>query len=109
METPVATGVTVKGVDPDGAVVPVPVRMTDCGEFEALPVTVKVAVLATALVGKKVTVIVQFAPTARLAGHPLESLVKSPFPEIVIWLIVSAEDEDELVSVTGWLTLEFTV
>ena len=96
-------------LDPVPAATPVPERMTVCGEFEALPLTVKVAVSAAEAVGEKVTVILQVAPTTKLAGQALESLVKSLFPERAMLLMVSTVVEEELVNVTVLLAVVFTV
>jgi hypothetical protein len=75
--------------------------VTDCGEFDALLVTTKVAVSATADVGVKVNWIVQLPPAARLAGQLFVPRTKSLalVPVIAIPLIVTAT-ADGLVAVT---------
>ena len=50
---------------------PVPVRLAVRGLPVALSVTASVALRVPAAVGLKVTLIVQLAPTARLAPQPL--------------------------------------
>ncbi len=50
-----------------------PERLAVCGLFEALSVTVRVAVSAPVVVGVKVTLIVQFAPAATLV------------PQLLVW------------------------
>jgi hypothetical protein len=108
-DIPVVEGVTVKGAELDVvAAVPVPVRVICCGEFEALPVTVKVAVSAAALLGVKVTLMLQVAFAARveeLAGQLFEAMTKSLLPVMAMLLTVSAEVEELLVSVTVWAAL----
>src|SRR5271157_4488534 len=97
--------VTVKVPDPPsftaGSVVadtlksqPVPVRGTVCGLPTALSVIVSVPVRAPTAVGANVTLMVQFAPAASVAGligqavAPVLVAVKSPEPAIE--LIVNA-------------------
>ena len=57
---------------------PVPLRGTDCGEPVALSVMETVPVRLPVAVGLKVTLTVQEAATARLAGHGLFETAKSP-------------------------------
>jgi hypothetical protein len=70
------------------------------GELVPAPVTVSTAVFAAALVGRKVMVIVQFAPTARLVEQALELAVKSLSPVSAIPLMASAPEDAELARVT---------
>ena len=44
---------------------PVPLRVTDCGLFAALSVTVRVPLTLPAELGAKVTLMVQLAPAAK--------------------------------------------
>lgn len=87
-------------------VVPVPVRLTDCGEFEALPETVRIADSAVAALGAKVTWIVQLAAAAKLAGQvfapTMKSLALGPLTLGVPTVMAEAE---ALVTVTVWLVL----
>ena len=72
--TEVAVGVLVSGtVVPvgSGVLTPVPVNPMLCGLPNALLVTVSVSVREPATVGVKVTLIVQFAPAARVAAQVL--------------------------------------
>jgi len=105
--TPVVEGVTLKGAEldvPPAASVPVPVRVICCGEFEAPPVTVNVAVSAIAVLGVKVMLKLQLvfaAKVAGLAGQLPETMTKSELPVMTMLLMASAEDEELLVSVTA--------
>jgi hypothetical protein len=88
--------------------VPVPVRLTDCwllAMFPALSVIVNEAVRAPETVGVKVTLVVQFAPAARLTPQLFVS-AKSPAlaPVIPIELIERATPP-LFVSVTPWRLL----
>ena len=71
--------------------VPTPERLAVCGLFVALSVTVKVAVRVLMAVGVKVTLMVQWAPAARLEPQLLVS-AKSPLllPVIPMLLILVA-------------------
>ena len=86
LTAPCAT-VTVVGAAPSvksgGGLVPFPVRLTVCGLPPALSVTVKVPVRAPATVGVNVTLIVQLAPAASVAGQAVVPvLVSAKSPEI---------------------------
>lgn len=74
--------------------VPVPLRATVCGLPLALSVTEILAVRAPVAVGLKVTLIVQFAPPARVAGLMGQVLVWAKSPGLVplseMLLMVSA-------------------
>ena len=105
MDTPIAAGVTVKGpaIPPEPPVPtasPVPVRLTDCGEFDALATTVRAADSAPARLGVNVTLIWQLAPGAN--GGQLLVCAKSAalVPVTPMLVIDSAEVEELLVSVT---------
>ena len=80
--------------------VPVPVRLTVCGEFAAVSVMVIEPVRVPDAVGVKVTFTVQFAPAFSVAGQVLVS-AKSPLGamEIVV------PRAPEFVTVMGWLAL----
>src|SRR5882762_2336661 len=65
---------------------PVPVNGTVCVPVPALSVTVSVPIRAPTAVGANVTLIVQFAPAARLAPQGLLEIAK--LPEAAIALIV---------------------
>ena len=73
---------------------PVPVKGTACGLPPALFVIVRVPVRAPMVVGANVTLIVQFAPAAKVAGligQALEPVLVSPkSPEAAMELIVNA-------------------
>ena len=78
------------------AAVPVPERATLCGLPESLLVTVSVADSAAVVVGLKVTLMVQFAPTASVeveAGQVFAETAKSAafVPVMEVLLIVKAE------------------
>jgi hypothetical protein len=62
--------------------VPVPVRFTVCGEFDAASVTVIVPVRVPAAVGVNVTLTMQFAPPFSVGGHVFVC-PKSPAEPIV--------------------------
>jgi hypothetical protein len=66
---------------------PVPLKVDECGDPEALSVTVKFPVRAPAAVGVKVTAIAQFAPAA--TADP-QVFVSAKSPDAAIWVIVSA-------------------
>jgi hypothetical protein len=66
---------------------PVPLKVAECGDPEALSVTVKFPVRAPAAVGVKVTAIAQFAPAA--TADP-QVFVAAKSPVAAIWVIVSA-------------------
>jgi hypothetical protein len=103
MDTPVDCGVTVKGAVLVMELVPVPVRVTCCGEFDALPVTVSVADSKTRVVGLKVRVTLQLAPIARVKGVAEQlfvAMTKSVLPEIAMLVMVSTEVVELLVTVT---------
>ena len=103
MDTPVDWGVTVKGAVLVMELVPVPVRVTCCGEFEALPVTVRVADSRTRVFGVKVRVTLQLAPAARgkgVAGQLSVAMAKSVLPEIAMPVTVSVAVVELLVKVT---------
>lgn len=71
-----------------GGVVPVPVRVTDCGLSGALSLTVTVPVLVPVAVGVNVTLIVQLPP----ANTELPQVVvsaKSPVAVILVMVKVS--------------------
>ena len=85
---------------PEGAAIPVPVRVTDCEEF-----TVRVADAAPTADGVKVTLIEQLVFAARLAEQVLVSAKALALaPETLMLLMASAELE-ELLTVTVWVTL----
>ena len=112
-DTPVLAGVMVNGAvfELD---VPVPFRMTDCGEFDAVPLTVKVAVSAPTMLGLKTTLIWQLAPAPRLVGQLLPlPLTKSAAlaPLTRMFEMASTEVEEALVRVTvcGALAVPFRV
>jgi len=71
-----------------GVVVPVPVSPTVCGLPAALSVMVKVPVRVPAAVGVKVTLIMQFALAASIAGSVPQVFVSAKSPEVPIVLIV---------------------
>ena len=94
---------TVKGAVLVMELVPVPVRVTCCGEFEALPVTVSVADSRTRVFGVKVRVRLQLAPTARVKGVAAQlfvAMAKSALPEIAMLVTVRTEVVELLVNVT---------
>ena len=73
------------------AVIPVPDRVTVCGEPEALSVTLTLADFAPVLVGVKVTAIAHEFPAARLAGQLFVwENIAAFVPVIPIELIASA-------------------
>jgi hypothetical protein len=77
---------------PPPALVPVPVRPTDCGSPAALSVTVSVAERAPLATGVKVTLIVQRAPAAMLDPQPFvsaKSLGLAPVIEMPVMLDIS--------------------
>jgi hypothetical protein len=82
--TACAANVSLAGVTVRVTVVafPVPVRVTFCGEFDALSVIVTAPVRVPATVGVKVTVTVQVAPAFKVAGQ-LFVCAKSPVDAIV--------------------------
>ena len=85
---------------------PVPVRLTDCGELLALSVMVTDAVRAPFVVGLKVTLMVQPAPTAMVAPQLLVC-EKSPLLVPVTAMLVLVRDAVPLlVSVTVCATLD---
>jgi hypothetical protein len=80
--------------------VPVPVKLTICGEFDAVSVTERVPVRVPATVGENVTLTVQFAPPFSVAG---QLLVWPKSPLDAIEMVV-----DTLLvffTITGWLAL----
>jgi hypothetical protein len=91
--------------------VPVPVKVTRWGLPLALSVTERVALRAAATVGLNVTLIVQFAPAARLEAHVFVK-AKSPgfAPEMAMLVIVRDASpvfdrvtlRAALVVLTGW-------
>ncbi len=60
------------------AELPVPLRLTFCGLFEALSVKVSVPLAAPVAVGVKVTPTAQLAPAARLVPQVLLEIAKGP-------------------------------
>src|SRR5467141_3863925 len=68
-----------------GGLVPFPVRLTVCVPLPALSVMVKVPVRAPATVGVNVTLIMQFAPAARVVGV---------IGQAVVPVLVSAKSPD---------------
>jgi hypothetical protein len=73
---------------------PVPVRVTLCGEFAALSVTVMLPVSGPVAVGVNVGVIVQFAPAVSVAGQVFVC------PKFVLAAIaIGVDDEPVLVTV----------
>jgi len=70
------------------AAVPVPVRGTDCGLPVALSATLTFAVRAPVAVGLNVTLIVQFAFAARLAGHVLVCEKSPGFAPVIETLVI---------------------
>jgi hypothetical protein len=90
--------VALLGVNVTGAM-PVPESGTVCGLFAALSVIVMLPVRAPVWVGVKVTLIMQFAPTAKVApqGFVLVTSAKSP---LVAMLVMFSVAVPELVSVT---------
>jgi len=74
-----------------GGAVPVPERVTGCGEPDALSVTVSVALKLAADTGVKVTEIVQLAPAASELPHVLVWAKLAGFvPPIAMPVIVNA-------------------
>ena len=76
---------------PEAGFVPVPLSETVCGELGSLSATCRVADSAACVVGVKVTLIVQFAPPARVAGEAGQVFVrpKSPaFVPVVLRLLI---------------------
>jgi hypothetical protein len=109
-ETPLALGVTVKSAFVGLVDVPVPVRVTDCGEFEELPLMVKVAFSVATNVGVNVTAIVQVPPAAMTVFATqvvAEVIAKSArfAPVMVTLLIVSVPLPGTLVTVKVWAKL----
>jgi len=77
------------------AELPVPLRLTFCGLFEAVSVKVSVPVAAPVAAGVNVTPAAQLAPAARLVPHVLLAIAKGPLiPRLemvraVLWRLVS--------------------
>src|ERR1019366_2120303 len=77
------------------AVLPVPLRLTFCGLFEAVSVKVSVPEAAPVAVGVNVTPTAQLAAAARLVPQVLLEIAKGPLmptPEMVravLWRLVS--------------------
>ena len=77
------------------AELPVPLRLTFCGLFEALSVKVSVPLAAPVAVGVNVTPTAQLAPAARLVPQVLLEIAKGPLiPTLemvraVLWRLVS--------------------
>ncbi len=80
---------------------PVPVRATVCGEPAALLMMLRVPVRVPAVVGEKVTEMMQFAPAATLVPQVLVS-AKSPEAEMDVMFKAAWP---ELVKVTVWAVL----
>ena len=85
-----------------GAVVPVPLKVTLCGLSAASSLTVIAPVRAPPSVGVKVTEIVQFAETAKDAGHVFVWL-KSP---AAVTLLIASAAGPVFVNVTDRVALE---
>jgi hypothetical protein len=89
------------------AVLPVPLRLTFCGLFEALSVKVSVPLAAPVAVGVNVTPTAQFAPAARLVPHELLAIAKGPLiptlvmERAVLWRLVTLTVTAELVLPTA--------
>src|SRR5215472_16505345 len=87
------------------ALVPIPLTPSDCGLLTALSVKVRLALRVPMLVGVKVTLIVQLAPTARLEPQLLDwakSLLLAPVRAMAERFKVAVP---ELVRVTAWEAL----
>jgi hypothetical protein len=82
-----------------------PVNATDCGEFAATPVTVRLEIALPATVGAKVTWIVQLALAARVAGPTGQLFVCLKPLAIVILEIVKVLAEEPLVNVIVFAVL----
>ena len=88
--------------------VPVPDRATICGLPLALSVTEMLAVREPVAVGLNVTLIVQFAPAARVAGETgqLFARVKSPgFAPVIPKALIVMGALPVLLSVALWAVL----
>jgi hypothetical protein len=86
-------GLILNGINLIAGVVPVPVSGTDWGEFPALSVIVIAAVSAPVVVGSNTTLIVQFAPAARVDPQPLVNLNEVAFvPVIATFEMARVED-----------------
>jgi hypothetical protein len=96
LDCPTATDPKLMSAGDSVTTVPVPLRATDCGLPVALSVIVTAPVRVFGIVGLKVMVIVQFAPTATLVPQVLVS-VKSPDGAICVIVSVALPT---LVSVT---------
>lgn len=77
---PTEGGVSVAGARP------VPDKVTFCGVFAALSLTLSVALSAPTMLGVKVTLIVHFAPGARLAGQWLVGAKSAAFVPVNVTL-----------------------
>jgi len=78
---------------------PVPVRLTVCGLLGASSVIVSVPLATPAVVGVKVTLIVQFEAAARVV--PQLSVSANGDPVVVVILVIVSGDCPELLSVTA--------
>jgi len=82
------------------AAVPVPVSVSDCGEFVALSVTVTMSEKVTADCGLKVMLRVQLAPAASVAAQVVAVWVKSVLLPVSCTAEIVAEAVPVLVTVT---------
>ena len=81
--------------------VPVPVKLTVCGLYDALSVKVSVAPRLPLVVGEKVTLTVHIPFIASGLTHVLVGIAKSPGLAPFIWMLVIVRAEDPpLVRVT---------
>jgi hypothetical protein len=103
-ETP-ATGLLVPDPPVPLLLVPVPVRVTDCGLPLALSVRVRAALRDPAAAGVKVTLIVQLAPTATLDSQLLVCPKALGFVPVMPILVMLKAASPVLLSVTDWAAL----
>jgi hypothetical protein len=92
-DTPLELGVTVKSAPVGPTEVLLPVMVTFCGEFDELPLTVKVAFSAPLPVGLNVRLTVQEPEPARMNGavaQVVAEIAKSVFPVSTMLETVSA-------------------
>jgi hypothetical protein len=85
--------------------VPVPVRLTDCGLSAALSATFRAADRFPVAVGLKVTLSVHFAPAATLLPHVLLWEKSEPFVPVIVIPVIVSTAVPMLVSVTICTTL----
>jgi hypothetical protein len=91
--------------DATGIPTPVPLRVTVCGDPDALSVTVTDAPRLPAAVGVNVTEMLQFPPAATLAPHVLVCAKSPAFVPVTAMLVIDRAPDPVLFSVTAWAVL----